>query len=1100
MKRILFSIFAGTFIFVVACGDIWAQATAQISGTVKDQTGAVLPGVEVTVAQTDTGATRTAVTNETGSYVLSNLPIGPYRLEAVLPGFRTYAQTGIVLQVNASPVVNPVLEVGQVTEQVEVQANATLVETRNAGVGAVIENARILELPLNGRAMIELVGLAGATTPAPTLDGAGGRDPFTKGNVSLAGGLSTGLNYTLDGAMHFNPYTNGYMSMPFPDAVQEFKVETGATSAQNGVKSAGSVSIVTKSGTNQFHGNLFEFVRNGKFNARNAFATRRDTIKRNQFGGTLGGPIAKNKLFFFGAYQGTIVRQDPNDIIAFVPTAAMLAGDFTAFASPACNAGRQITLRAPFVNNRVDPAQFSRPAVLLSSKLPKTSDPCGKTIYGMPKLEDGHQAVGRIDYQRSANHSIFGRYLFDNEQIPPPYDITKNLVSSTGIATGNEGRAQAFTLGDTYLFGANIVNAFRLAANRIYGAKSSPDYIAAGAGPTGLGIKAFSYLPNLPGHSVTGGFSTGYNGVGKTTSAIFSGSDDLSVLRGNHQLALGAQMSAWQVNSYSDSQAGLSFTFNGQTTGLGMADFFMGNVSQFQNGTYSVQNKRSKYFGLYGADTWKVSQELTMNYGLRWEPYFPIQNIEGGAMNFDEDALRKGIKSTRFTNTPPGLFFSGDPGFPGLAGLNKKWWNFSPRLGLAWDMTGNGRTSIRVSAATFYDFPATLYMAGLTTGQPLTPRIIRTDVSFEDPWAGYPGGDPFPLPFGRSISRDTPWPIYSPINDLDPDTPNMQVYQWNLSLQKQIGADWLVSASYLGNGTRHIWSLQQINPSVFLGLGPCTLDGVSYSTCSTTANRDQRRRLSLAYPVTGKGYGHIGRTDSGGTASYNGLVLSVQRRAARGVTLGGNYTWSHCISTPWDQNNNSSLGGTGWSDPNNRRFERGNCVTAQRDRRHLFNVSAVIETPRFSNPALRVVGSGWRFSPIFRVLSGEYMSITTNQDRALTSITGQRVNQILPGPYGDKSINSYLNPKAFELPAMGTLGNVGVGSVAGPGTWQFDIGTSRTFQFRETQKLEFRAEAFNVTNSLHMDNPTTNLNSNTFGQVTSAKDPRIMQFALKYFF
>src|SRR5437762_676215 len=233
MKRSVLTMFAATFVLVFSCGDIWAQATAQIAGTVRDQSGAVLPGVEVTVTQIQTGVARSAVTNETGSYVLSNLPIGPYRLEAGLPGFRTFVQTGIVLQVNDSPVVNPVLEVGQVTEQVEVQANAALVETRNAGIGQVVENARILELPLNGRQVVDLIALAGGTTPAPLVNGAN-RDPFATASYSVAGGLSTGVSYTLDGATHNNPQDNGYITLPFPDALQEFKVETSATGAQNG--------------------------------------------------------------------------------------------------------------------------------------------------------------------------------------------------------------------------------------------------------------------------------------------------------------------------------------------------------------------------------------------------------------------------------------------------------------------------------------------------------------------------------------------------------------------------------------------------------------------------------------------------------------------------------------------------------------------------------------------------------------------------------------------------------------------------------------------------------------------------------------------------
>src|SRR5262245_30179330 len=260
-------------ITVCAAVNVWGQATAQISGTARDQSGAVLPGVEIKATQTETGVTRDTVTNESGSFVLPNLAIGPYRLETTLPGFRAFVQTGIVLEVNSNPTVNVVLEVGQVSEQVEVQANAAVVETRNVGIGEVMENARVLDLPLNGRNMIDLLALAPASTPAPIVDGQGGRDPFSKGNVSVGGGLNTGLNYTLDGAYHNNPYDNGYMSMPFPDALQEFKVETGATGFQNGVKSSGSVSLVTKSGTNDFHGDLFEFVRNGSFNARNAFAS-----------------------------------------------------------------------------------------------------------------------------------------------------------------------------------------------------------------------------------------------------------------------------------------------------------------------------------------------------------------------------------------------------------------------------------------------------------------------------------------------------------------------------------------------------------------------------------------------------------------------------------------------------------------------------------------------------------------------------------------------------------------------------------------------------------------------------------------------------------
>src|SRR5437762_2920074 len=382
-----------------------AQATAQISGNVRDQSGAVLPGVEVTATQTSTCIRRSTVTNETGVYLMPNVAVGPYRLEAALPGFRTFVQTGIVLKVNDELVINPVLDVGQVTEQVEVTANAAQVETRSTAVGTVIENQRILELPLNGRQVTDLITLSGAAvqTAAPS-------NQSTPGGVliSIAGGLSMGVGYTLDGAMHSDPYEGANHPMPFPDALQEFKVEASGLSANSGMRSGGAVNAVTKSGTNEFHGDLFEFVRNYEFNARNFFAAKRDSLKRNQYGGTLGGPIKQNKLFFFGGYQGTKTRSDPGTTFAFVPTPAMLNGDFRTFASPACNAGKQVNLTGPFVGNQVNPALFSKPAANIAAKLPKAQDDCGKITYGLINKINEYQAVGKVDYQTSAKHSVFG--------------------------------------------------------------------------------------------------------------------------------------------------------------------------------------------------------------------------------------------------------------------------------------------------------------------------------------------------------------------------------------------------------------------------------------------------------------------------------------------------------------------------------------------------------------------------------------------------------------------------------------------------------------------------------------------------------------------
>jgi hypothetical protein len=1096
MKRVITALNLWIFISVLSCGLLRAQATAQISGTVKDQTGAVLPGVDVTATRTDTGVQRATVTNETGSFVMANLPLGPYRLEAALPGFRTYVQTGIVLQVNSNPVVNPVLEVGQVTEQVEVQANAALVETRNVGVGQVIENQRILELPLNGRNVTDLITLAGSSVLMST--GALGGVPGTV-RISVAGSVEYGVSYNLDGAMHNNPFDNANLPFPFPDALQEFKLETSGLTAQNGGHSGGSVNSVTKSGTNELHGDLFEFVRNDLFNARPYFALTGSTLKRNQFGGTLGGPIAKNRLFFFGGYQRTTLRQDPANLEAYVPTAAMLAGDFTAFASPQCNTGRQINLRAPFVNNRVSPALFNKAAVTIASRLPKSDDACGLFKYGRMNNNDDTQYVGKVDYQRTDKDSIFGRVLLYTYFRPLPFSFTPNNILNT-VQRGEDDLVQMYTIGDTHLYGPNVVNAFRMTVNRSAIAGKGASYFSA----CDVGIKIYCGLYKEPYMilSVTGGgnmaVGNGANGTSATYRVTtYQISDDVSVVRGNHQMAFGAIVAHHRVNQNSNSRSPGNFTFNGQETGLGMADFLLGRLSQFQQGGPSQLYLRQSYFGMYAQDTWKVRPKLTVNAGVRWEPYLPLTDAKGANYNFSYDRFKQGTYSTTFKNAPAGFYYNGDPGFPTPAGVNKQWLHFGPHVGLAWDVNGDGRTSVRASYAMAYDFVSMKWRTDTTSAPPWGNRLILTDLpnGLEDPWAAIPGGNIFPYKIDANVTF-APAGLFmsTPYNNHNPN-----VQSWNLSLQKQIGT-WVVSTSYLGSQMTHLWATKALNPSIFLGFGPCTLNGVTYNPCSSTNNTEQRRRLTLERPRDGYYIGGLDEFDDGGTRNYHGLRLSAENRVVNGLTINGNYTWSHCIGDFADTASEGPGAGAGYVDPNNRDFDRGNCSS---DRRQLFNFTTVAQTPRFENNTMRAIATGWRLSGIYRRATGSYQTVTAGTDRALNGISTQRANQILGDPYSDKSAGpmaQFLNPLAFAIPSMGTLGNMGRYNIRGVGEWAFDTSLSRTFQFHENQRLEFRAEAFNVLNSFRPMNPNAALNSSTFGTIRTAHDPRIMQFALKYVF
>ncbi len=662
MKRtltVLFVLIAG---LSLTCSNLWAQATAQITGTVHDPSGAVLPGVDIKATQTATGITRSTISNETGTYVLANLPLGPYRLEAALTGFRTFVQTNIVLQVNSNPTINITLDIGQVAESVEVQANAAQVETRSTAVGIVIENQRILELPLNGRQVTDLIMAAGGAVQNGVADNKGWQGSASAGLISIAGGQDFGVGYTLDGAMHSDVQEGNALPLPFPDALQEFKVESSGGTASSGMRSGGAVAAVTKSGTNEIHGDAFEFVRNYDFNARNFFASRRDSLKRNQYGGTLGGPIVKDKLFIFGGYQGTRTRSDPTGVISFVPTQQMLAGDFTGITSPACNGGRQITLRGPFSNNRIDPSTFDKPALKVASMLPAATDACGTLNWGAVQKSNEYQIVDKVDYQINSKHSIFGRNIFTTFQVPIPYDLSGgNLLTTT--VSGWDNLAQSYAFGDTYLLSPSTVNALRLTVNRTAAHRLGASFF----GPQDIGVNAHSSPLHAMNVTVRGSFQVGNGSFSDATfrTTSYQMSDEVNVIKGNHQFAFGGIVADWRENNYSHTSSLGAYTFDGSITGLALADFLTGNLATLNIGSETHWSDREAYVLGYAQDVWKVTPKFTASYGLRWEPSFPLALTQGAIYGFSQDRFNRGIVSQVFTNAPPGLYFPGDPGFTG---------------------------------------------------------------------------------------------------------------------------------------------------------------------------------------------------------------------------------------------------------------------------------------------------------------------------------------------------------------------------------------------------------------------------------------------------
>ena len=1056
----------------------WAQtvSVSQISGTVKDPSGAILPGVEIKVVQTDTGVNRATVTDETGSYTLPNLAVGPYRFEASLPGFSTYVQTGIVLRVNSNPVINVVLQIGQVSQTLEVQADVAMVETHSTGVGQVIDQQRVVELPLNGRVATELIFLSGAATAAPAGDLNTNKN-YPTVTISVAGGLATGMTYLMDGGTHNDPFNNLNLPMPFPDALQEFKAETSALPARYGHHAASAVNIVTKSGTNKFHGDLFEFVRNYKFNARNFFATERDSLKRNQFGGTLGGPIKTNKLFFFGGYQGKIEKSNPGTTISYAPTAAMRAGDFTGFASPACNGGRQITLAAPFVNNQLTPSNISPQALNFLKYVPTPADPCGRLQYGILANNNEHQAIGKMDYSFTEKHSLFGRYFFADYASPNPFDGVNVLEMSR---VGQFNRAHSFVLGDTYLLSANTILSTHATVNRTRNNRVVDPYFS----PADLGIQVYSLLKGFTGVSVTGnGFAIGAGATnpGYFNSTNYQLAEDVDLIRGAHQLALGVNFIHNNINTSNNRPTNGQFTFNGQVTGLPLADFMAGILSGgFVQGNPIFDNQRQNYIGLYLQDSWKLTRRLTLNSGVRWEPYLPMQHPFGWVSHFDQPAFVAGIRSAVYKNAPVGLTFPGDADYPGKSTTFAHKAQVAPRVGLVFDPNGDGKMTVRASYGIFYDAPHLFFNTRFANNPPWGAQITLSNPAggLANPYQTYPGGNPFP---GLAkISADSFFPLAGVYVNAPLDIKPTYLQQWNLSVQRQVG-EWLFSASYLGNKSTHLWTGREVNPAV-------------YSATATLSNTNQRRVLYLVNPAEGQYYGTIGQIDDGGTSSYNGMLLAAQRRLANNFSLLANYTLSHCISDPAT----TEITGPTYVNPNNRRADRANCDS---DRRHLVNVSFVASTPQFANGALRLIASNWQLSGIVRQQSGNYSTVTTGADNALTGIGNQRGVQLLANPYDpNRTVDHYLNRAAFASPAPGTYSPLGAFTILNPSSLQIDTGLSRTFRVLEGQNIQFRWEVFNVPNRLNANAPVTALNNANFGKILSAQDPRIMQFALKYVF
>jgi len=1099
-----------------------AQGYGTISGTVTDTTGAAIPGAEVTATQAATGIALKTVSSAEGTYVFPSLAPSVYNLTVSRQGFQSYTENGVQVRADASVTENINLQLGSTTQTVKVTAEAAQVDTTTSTLSQVVGTSQVNNLPLNGRNAAQLTTLVAGVSVAPYAQADQGATKTFPGVVTItANGTRVGqTNYMLDGGNNMDEYTNVNAPFPMPDSLQEFSVETSNYSAEYGQNAGGVVNIVTKSGTSQYHGDLFEFVRNRVFNAANYFSYVNgvktvDPLKRNQFGGTFGGPVAiphlfhPSQSFFFVGYQKTI-QHTSSISSSTLPTeeqiqSGVFANESQCIVNPfqpanayPCTQTGTTSAGKPLYTTTVNPGDYSSASTKLITYLPISQENASGTVfYQKPSFTGFSELTARFDQQIGNNDHLMVRYFSDGYHLDGVLNLS-NLLTYADQASINYYNA---LISETHTFNSHLLNNFIL-SYQIDNANRGPLPGSINVNTLGVDIwqPAFSQINSI---AVTNEFTVGDNPQGDFRRTNYTLGDDLHYQFGNHNLSFGfhGEIAKMDINNLYR-QPG-TFTFNANNVGDPFASFLFGYVYEFQQASGQFYNGRGKFYGAYAQDSWKATRRLTLNYGVRYEPFFPWKEIQRRMGGFFPSLWASNTHSTVYPNAPAGLQFAGDPGF-NASGINSELSHFMPRLGFALDVFGDGKTSVRGGAGLFYDSRLSSALFNLFTNN--SPFITNVDItnagganiSFTDPYGSYGTPNPFPAPqppLSTSAIPPQAFLTFDPFSGFqDPRT-----YSYNLVVEQQVAPSFFTRIGYVGSHALHQWANLELNPFV---------NGVRIynpAGCATTNS-------CYTQPIT--------TANTGGIANYNSLQVSGEQRMRYGLTLLANYTWSKAIDDlPYNQSATSIASNVSYVYPiyvpDFRALDRG---PSDFDHRNVATISYVYTEPRFLEQApgaVRYLANGWETTGIFQFLSGDPLTILSNQ--ANNSGSGQQRDRALQigQPYGGNACGaslhckSYLNPASFITNPVGTYGDVQKGAFTGPQYVDWDVSLAREFPVNERLLFQLRAEYFNVLNHTNFGDPNTTTNS-TFGQITSTNpqnsastaqyQPRIAQFSLKLVF
>jgi hypothetical protein len=1109
------------------CGTLaFGQGTsASLTGQIIDASGAAVTGATVTVKNTGTSLTQTTTSNKVGVYTITPLPPGNYTLTVEAKGFVRYVQQGVVLGVDISATQDVSLKTGSAQETVTVTEEAELINTTTAELGTTVNEAAITQLPLNGRDPSSLVllapGITSVTAPGGQGGGMGGQPGVQTGfsfptetGASASGGRQGSTYYLLDGVPHMDNYT--LLDAPFPnaDAIQEFRVISNNFNALYGFAPGAVVSIETKSGSNRFHGGVFEFLRNKDLNASNGYFSGTespDPLRRNQFGGYVGGPILKDKLFGFFNYQGTRNNSAALSNRTQTPTAAMLAGDFSGISATLCT-GSNTPANCPFGTvggkpNQLLPGFSYDPAAvtIATTGLPLGQQPDGTVFYpGGALITNFNEYTGRVDYNISNNQRVMLR-SFINLLTAPSGDIPGNILSVLNLNPWsqtfaermefyNEAITHTWTINPTMV---NTVSVFwmQMQAHNSAAVKDS--------GGQNMCWSRYITVNELPGQCYMEGFSVsngGFNGgwtepsqEGRTTYGIY---DNFSKALGKHFLSFGMNLQHQYAQEATQYPTTPILGFNGSYTGNGLADFLMGYLYSYEQGAGEIASLAGWQPGFYGQDQIRVRPNLSITAGLRWDP-----NIAPGVTGGRGGAFVPGQQSTLYPNAPLGLVFPGDRGISdGLMPNSYGYWE--PRLGVAWQPRSLPHTSFRAGFGMFtaplqysmYNhtadispFSPTYSFNGTLTGIPGT----SVPLSLDAPWsqfAGTGGVSPFPpfAPFKPSPNSTFTTPFF--IGAIFAQNFKLGITQsWNASIEHEIGQRTVLHLAYVGGESYHQAVVVDQNPGI---CGP-----VVGGACSNAGAR-------TTYP----NFQGILTDISLGTSSYNALQVGVERRLARGLQFQSNFTWSKTMDTT--SSGNVSFGTQNLPDPFNIGYNRGISLL---NIPFLYVSNLVYTTPTLAgkNQLTRQALGGWELSGIATWQSGYPFGIAGGYgDNSASQQGGDRAD-VVPGQtfnvrQGSKSqwINEYFNTKAFVPNAVGTFGNSGRDLFQGPPIKTIDLGLAKNWTIIEGYRLQFRWEMFNALNHPSFGNPDANVQDGNYGKITGQGPilARVMQAALKFSF